>query len=158
MLSRFHHERHPGGIANAYNATREGFRDYCEKANREFVEEERAARFKNVSLLEIMPDVPCRAEFFRYVQWHNLAFQTCQATQLDTLVVYFDSYDSRLLETTSELLEFLGLTRLGPSPDFAEMKVYAYRDYFTLEERKEVGQMLNRIASPTALRHLLRYI
>lgn len=64
------------------NAT--GFHRWCvlDDRNRGLVQ----SRFVDRRLREHMLNIPCFNEFFRYVQWHNLAFAATQAMNTTTMV------------------------------------------------------------------------
>ncbi len=79
VVARFHLEQ--GKRTNyssvSYSNDREGFRQFCWHLKKQYRREERDAEIYNryhPDLFNLTKDVPCRADFFRYVEWHNLAF------------------------------------------------------------------------------------
>lgn len=155
VVSRFHLERHSGKAAESYPKTKDGFRDFCFQMNALHPYEETKANFLEQSLLETLKDVPCRGDFIRYMEWHNLAFATAQDLELETYVLHYDWYSTRFNQTVHELVDFLHLQVKDEPAPFVEGKVYT--DYFTAEERGAVQLALESIASRTSWYHIQRY-
>ena len=157
IVSRFHLEAKGNRSATGYNSTREGFRQYCFWLNDEYKDEEEKARILYHSkLLIIMKDVPCRADFFRYVEWHNQAFALTQDLGLDTLVVHYGEYTSNMKGVSQRLLDFMDLSARGTPFEFLPGK--EYRDeYFTAKERRAVQEAFNQMASQQTTIHMKQY-
>jgi hypothetical protein len=47
------------------------------------------SRFVDERLRQAMRKIPCLNEFFRYTQWHNLAFSTTRDMNLPTLILHY---------------------------------------------------------------------
>jgi len=170
VVSRFHLESHPGKSAyNKFPRTRDGFRAFCQRMNAGAVFQEKQAPFLDNDVLQILENVPCRADFIRYVQWHNLAFATSrdllhddeegqEAMPITTYVLHYDWYATRFNETVSDLLEFLHLTKApdGSPEPFALGKVYS-KEYFTSSERDAVKNAFRAMASQTTWKHIEMY-
>ena len=167
VVSRFHleQERHPGqsnggvpAVPNDDNNPRERFRAFCETLNQKHAREERQAVWlaKNAELDELTADIPCRADFFRYVEWHNMAFVTTRDMELETYILHYDWYATRFEETVDELLDFLHLEKRGKVVPFQQGKVYD--DYFTADERVRMKIAIRWMASPVLLGQLSRYL
>ena len=156
VVSRFHMERRKTAEKQAkYASTRDGFVAFCQDMNDAFSADEERAPFIDQSILAMLENVPCRADFIRYIEWHNLAFATTADMELQTYVLHYDWYDSRFNETMHELVDFLGAEiRADPEP-FVTGKVY--KDYFTSEQRSRVKLALESMASSKSWRHIGRY-
>jgi len=155
-VSRFHLETHEGKSAVDFPKTRDGFRAFCQRMNRAHMLQEVQALFLDNVHLKTLANVPCRADFIRYVQWHNLAFATAQDLDLDTYVLHYDWYATRFNQTAKELLDFLRLEPRGEPAPFVMGKVYA-NDHFTAEEREAVKVAMQAMASRTTWQHISRY-
>lgn len=157
VVSRYHLERKlPGRKAAEYPESREGFRKYCEAIDSLHSTNEKRALFLDDDILEIMKTVPCHADFFRYIEWHNLAFVTTRDLELETYVLHYDWYTTRYNEVAKELLAFLELDihKDGELTPFLPGKVYPY---FTEEEKLAVKQAFQIMASPQTWRHVQGY-
>lgn len=155
VVSRFHMERHDGKSATEYPATRDGFRSFCQRMNDDLQYEESKATFLDEDVMKILRDVPCRSDFIRYVEWHNLAFATTHDLGLETFVLHYDTYTIDFNGTVASLLKFLNLeARAEPEP-FIRGKVYL--DYFEDSERDAVRKALMILASKTAWKELEQY-
>lgn len=143
IVSRFHLELHSFArkpdTHKQYSKDRNGFRLFC----REVMDEPHAREFQTSRLIdatayEILKDVPCHADFMRYVAWHNLALVvTRHHLGIPTMVLHYEEYSHDLDGTTERLLEFLELPRRGVAAPFVAGKEYAM-EYFTKEERAAV--------------------
>lgn len=155
VVSRFHLELHDGKSGQTFPRTRDGFREFCREMNDAHPGQENQVHFLDPEILDILKNVPCRADFIRYIEWHNLAFATSRDLGLDTYVLHYDWYATRFNQTIDELLHFLHLeARADPEP-FVLGKVYA--DHFTAEERRAVHTAFLSLASTTSWHHIGRY-
>jgi hypothetical protein len=158
VVSRFHLEQRKMVAEqdpDAYPSTREGFLAFCQTMNDAHQAEEDRAPFIHQSILAILEDVPCRADFIRFTEWHNLAFATTFDMGLETYVLHYDWYASRFNDTIVKLLDFLELeARAEPEPFLPDR---VYKDYFTNEQRDRVKLALTTIASTESWKHLEQY-
>jgi Sulfotransferase domain len=157
IVSRYHLERQlPGRLAAQYSKSRDGFREYCKAIDNLHKVNEKRILFLDDDLLEIMKIVPCHADFFRYIEWHNLAFVTTRDLELNTYVLHYDWYTTRFNETAKELLEFLELPihKDGELTPFIEGKVYPY---YTNEEKRAVAKAFEIMSSPETWSHVRHY-
>lgn len=95
-------------------------------------------------ILSIAGDVPCYADFFRYIQWHNHAFTMAWDLAVPTLVFHYENYTINFDETKERLLRFLGMKENHPAPEFITGKIY--RDFFTEDEVDAVTELFERLA------------
>jgi len=161
VVSRFHLELHGFAHHNdtkklkMYPSSRVGFRKFCQKLNRVYEREEESSRLIDSHVFELMRNIPCRDDFFRFVQWHNLAFVTTRSLQIPTLVVHYENYDTRYNETAKEMFEFLHLEPKGELIDFIKGKEYV--EYFTLAERAKVKKAMKMLALSSTWDQIAHY-
>ena len=120
-----------------------------------FLEEEENAILFDEDWLAQTKDVPCRADFFRWIEWHNQVFHMTNDMGLETMILEYGSYDTQLNSTSNQLLEFLGLLRHDEPEPFVQGKTY--RDYFSAYERKRIGMVLEQMASRATWQHVAKY-
>jgi len=89
-----------------YPKSAEGFQAWCSVQDEQF-EEERALFGEAISAAS--KGVPCRADFFKYIQWHNHAFETRRSINLNTHVMFYEDYDDDFDSTLAKVLQFLEL-------------------------------------------------
>ena len=107
-------------------------------------------------VLDDLENVPCYADFLRYVEWHNMAFVIARDLGLDTHILYYEGYSNSFNETTAALLDFLQLQRRdGEAPYFEPFKTY--RSYFTMEEQAAVRFALKQTALKETWTHMSEY-
>ncbi len=134
VVSRFHLELHEAVNHNdtekikAYPNTRDGFRKFCQRLNKVYEHEEETSRFIGSHVFELMKDIPCRDDFLRFVQWHNLAFVTTDSLRIPTMVVHYENYEKKYNETAMEMAKFLHFDPIGELVEFVKGKEYI--EYF----------------------------
>ena len=110
----------------------------------------------DTDLVDAFDGVPCRADFFRYVQWHNLAF-TVALVDLDVpaLVFHYEDYSTRFADVTQELMDFLELKPIAEAPEFISNK--AYGDYYSAEQTQAIAKFIDVFSSELTRKHMERY-
>lgn len=150
VVSRFHHLQPPS------RQRRQEFWDYCAAHDAKYrADEIRYAHFRDNPLLRRLWQVPCHAEFCKYVEWHNLATFVTQDLGLSTLVVHYESYGKDDLRQQHAVLDFLELEPLSTFPPFER---HTYADYFSDEERHIVKQAFQFMASRDTWSLIERYM
>merc|ERR1712194_227748 len=100
-------------------------------------------------------NVPCHADFFRYIQWHNLAFTTTWNLRIPTMILHYENYTYDLGQTQQALLDFLEQEGVHEPPLFINGKTY--REYFTEAEIQAVSAMFSTLAMAKTLEHTKHY-
>ena len=155
VVSRFHMETRSDRSASRFNRTREGFRSYCRELNDRFRSDESKSILFQEEWLNSTRSVPCRSDFFRWIEWHNQVFHMTSDLNLETLILDYGSYARQMNATCNILLDFLSLKRHDDPEPFEEGKVY--HDYYTADERKQIGFVLQDLASHTTWQHVSKY-
>lgn len=141
VVSRFHlYNKHH---ANAYPRSREGFRRFCSDEGKRYYSEEKDSKFYH-AVFDTVKDVPCHADFYRYIQWHNLAFITTWNLGIPSLIIHYENYTDNFKKTQDTLLEFLGQDGLYDAPEFVTGKTY--REYYLQEEIDAVHVLFSKLA------------
>jgi hypothetical protein len=130
-----------------------GFHRWCaaDDMNRDLIK----SRFVDHRLRESMQSVPCFNDFFRYTQWHNLAFAVSHEMALPTMILHYHEYSDDFENTRDRILDFLDLTRVGEGIEFHSGK--EYRDYYTLEQKMAIKSFLQEFASAETWEQLKDY-
>jgi len=166
LVSRFHHEqkehkkRGEAEWTKRYSNDARGFRKWCADEDTLFRTKELSINWKvlgyNPKEMNMhFEGVACHAEFFRYVQWHNLAIESVQRLDIPVIYVHYEDYTSNLKASADRMLKFLNLKRVGKLPDFDSNKDYS--EYFTLEERAAASELMRVLASEDARGLMERY-
>lgn len=160
-VSRFHLEVHKYQKANdaekmkMYPSNRDGFRAFCRMLDERYAREEKTSHLIDLDILAYIKNVPCHGDFFRFTQWHNLAFVTTHDLQLPTYVLHYENYTENFDRTLEELLSFLQLEQTGEKTEFVKGKAYA--DYFTVDEQAAVRKAAEKLASRETWSHINHY-
>lgn len=150
-MSRFHLETHKYRKANdtekinMYPSTRDGFRAFCRMLDERYAREEKTSHLMDSDVLVSMNRVPCHGDFFRFTQWHNLAFVTTNELELETFVLHYENYTDNFGKTFEELLRFLRLPQKGERSKFIKGKEYV--DYYTRSERNAAKIAMEKLSS-----------
>ncbi len=146
IVSRFHLHReifsrsNQTGLVVRHPKTKTGFRSYCKYLGDDRFYKEHLDLFD-----EGIKDIPCLSDFFRYIQWHNLAFTTTEDLRLSTLIIHYEDFLTNFDQTKDALLEFLDQDEIRDAPPFETGK--SYREYYTKEEIQAVSRMFSKLAS-----------
>lgn len=122
------------------NAT--GFHRWCalDDRNRGLVK----STFVDRKLRNLMLQIPCFNEFYRYGQWHNLAFATTAAMNVTTMILHYHEYSEDFPKARAKVLDFLELPRVGEGIQFHDGKVY--RNYYSAEQRRAIRIFLEELS------------
>jgi hypothetical protein len=154
VVSRFHLERH-GHSAQHFASSREGFRAFCEQLNHAYRVDEDISVSVDETMLLWARQIPCYAEFIRWIQWHNMAFIMAQEMSLQTYVLHYDWYSTRFNETIIGLLNFLHLDRRADPEPFLNGKVY--HDYYDPHEMIMARNVIQALALSATWKHVEQY-
>ena len=142
------------------NAT--GLRNFCQILDEFYGPQE--VGVLSESIRSLMQDVPCRAEFYKWTQWHNRLGQVLtvlgpapDATQqIPVLTLYYEDYHAHLNATAGRVLDFLALEpAVLPYRAFRELPSYA--DHFTQAQRQAAWRLMQAIATPWTWERIQRY-
>jgi len=158
IVSRYHLEQHQRMKRDGTEmpSTKEGFRDYCKDVNKELQHDEHVSKVWDTYIFHLLKDVPCHSDFFRYIQWHNLASTVLnEFMQIPTYTLHYENFEHRFNETAKEILGFLELEQVNDFPEFILGK--QYQDYFEEDEKVRVKEAFKRMASMETWQNIEHY-
>jgi hypothetical protein len=135
-----------------YTTTSQGIEAWCAYLDDKYKEQDSAT-----PQLSGFMHVPCRAEWYRYIQWHNLAYNT-HSDRLDLPVhyLYYDNYTTAYDETVQEVMKFLELPpTVHEFHPFVPGKTYG--SLFTVEQAGAAANMVRGLASPPVWQRLQHF-
>jgi len=104
-------------------------------------------------------NIPCWSDFYRYVSWHNNAFQVKAIMHLPSITVYYEDYDeSQGWNTTvSRMLSFLkqNASKTGKIHKFKMGK--SYHDYYTMDQQLAIWKLIKILSLVDTWEILKRY-
>jgi Sulfotransferase domain len=160
MVSRYHLGRHKKLKTNRtdwiekYTEDRSGFEKFCSDITH--VSSEHTSTFIDQDVLQLINDIPCHLDLFRYIQWHNLAFLiTDEWLQIPAYILHYEDYTSNFSNTVQNLLNFLQLPNTGAYQTF--MRGKSYHEYFTDDQRLRMRNATLQLASPQTWHYVERY-
>jgi hypothetical protein len=131
-----------------------GFHRWC--ARNEENKDLLTSRLVDAALRRALHRIPCFSEFFRYVQWHNLAFQvTRDELRIPVLVLHYEEYATNFTAVRDRLLDFLEFPHLGEGIEFLSGRTY--QSYFSLQQQEEIQAFLIEFASADTWEYLKGY-
>jgi hypothetical protein len=161
VVARFHLDRklqaqdHPDWL-DTYPNNREGFRKWCEQLNDSAAPVLSSIRWVDQSLMDAMKGVPCMSEFYRYIQWHNLAFSLTSDLQIPCMLLHYEDYSTRFEDVTNEFTDFLGLEQVGKAPEFINDKTYL--DYYTEQDKRNIARFIQEYATKPTWQNVQHYL
>lgn len=140
-------------FAKAYPKNEIGFKRWCAKddSNRSLL----SHRLVDDRLRAMMLQVPCFNEFFRYVQWHNLAFATTREMDVPTMLLHYQDFSTDFEGARDRVLDWLELPRVANGVKFQDGKVY--RSYYSREEKRSIRDFLQAASSGETWSQLKEY-
>jgi hypothetical protein len=159
VVARFHLEhnekRDAGNTKYTANFPKDstGFRRWCglDDQNKGLIR----SRFVDNRLREFMVQIPCFNEFYRYAQWHNLAFETTGMMDIPMMVLHYHEFSENFGKARGRIVDFLELPLIGEGIEFDDGKVY--RHYYTADEKIAVRNFLQEFSSKETWRELEGY-
>jgi hypothetical protein len=159
IVARFHleyNEKNDAGnvkYTSTFPKTVMGFRRWCylDDQNRGLIR----SRFIDRRLRNLMLRIPCFNEFYRYTQWHNLAFETIRSMNLPSMVLHYNEFAENFTQARDRILHFLELPLVGEGIDFDDGKTYS--EYYTMTEKLNIYTFLKELATSEVWNHLQRY-
>ncbi|KAI2496953.1 sulfotransferase domain-containing protein [Fragilaria crotonensis] len=145
VVSRFHlSRRHSSDKGFDNNAT--GFQEWCAKMDTAYEMHESHTPWLDPPLLLLWKDVPCHAEFFKYIQWHNLAWTTAQNMNIPMHLLRYEDYDLDWKGTVDALLSFLQIPAAsweGVTP----YEIQTYHSFYSTQQKEAIEALLHNVAS-----------
>ena len=129
-----------------FQSNKEGFRKWCQFLHTTGYKDSFESDLLDDKTKELFAVVPCASDFYRYVQWHNLAIEVAEERLgLPVHTIFYEDYNYKYNETVDNLLHFLELEAVSTPPPFIKGK--EYQDYFTPEEQYQVGLLARHLAT-----------
>lgn len=139
------HGRHDDFL-KVFQSDKEGFQKYCKFLHITGYNITLQSDLLDDRTKELFGVVPCAAEFYRYVQWHNLAFEVAEKRlHLPVHTMFYEDYSTNFNQTADQLLDFLQLQAVSDPPPFIKGK--EYRDYFSEDQQYNIGLLVKHLAN-----------
>lgn len=155
VVARFHssYKKSEANFKEKYPYNSTGFNNWCA------AQDKKRDLFKyhliDDALASKLTAVKCYNEFFKYLQWHNLAFETTRSLSLPTLIMHYEDYSNEFDTSVKRLVAFLELPSTGSVVPFLHGKVY--RDYYSLEQRIAIRDLVTEMASAETWHYMKDY-
>lgn len=161
IVSRFHLTRKIQGKDNEefrshYTNDANGFRKWCNLMDHKFADIE--LEMFNSTIMNLFHQIPCHADFYRYIMWHNLAFEVVKSLGIPSLTIHYEDYAYDFDGMKAEVISFLEteeeVSSLEKKP-FTAGK--SYRQYFNSKELVAVKALMYELSSIETRREVRRY-
>lgn len=127
VVGRFHLSikrfRQRGQDVSAYTNDAQGLSAWCE-----YLDSKHWVASAKVPALEPYLDIPCYAEWYRYIQWHNQATAVTDRLGIPVHYLWYDNYTSAFDATVEGLFDFLYLDAVHEPYEWHAG--HSYRDFF----------------------------
>ena len=132
---------------------KKGFQKWCAVMDDKYEMED--AKVYSKAHLKLAKKSLCHAEFYKYVQWHNHAFETTKHLEHTTVVYYEDFYDATFEKTIDKVVDMLDLERVDTP--YAFSPPHDYTRFYSLEMRKSIRNFVKALASKETWEHLKHF-
>jgi hypothetical protein len=143
-----------GSAEDIFPSSREGMQSWCEFLDAKPSQREIDSNVMDAAMMKRYKDLPCLSEWYRYIQWHNLAIQVTRRLQLPVHFMYYEDYSNNYAATVEDLFHFLELSIVQEPLDFIGGKTYG--TFFNGKDAELAARMVRELATPDAwllLRH-----
>jgi len=144
---------------------KDGFREYCQFHNTHFYDRNSKAfklggnqddtLLQDGRIEELKNDIPCYNQFYKYITWHNNANSMIKDLNIPTQNIWYEDYEIKYQETKAKIFQFMELDMVGDFRPFESGKHYS--DYFTVNEKKSLSLMIERLSLPETWELMKRY-
>ena len=135
----------------------DGFQKWCNEWDHAFHKEEE--EYLDKLLLQDLSDIPCHADFYRYVQWHNLAFSVIEEMSIPLHIFHFEDYEHDFNKTKNDILLFMEATEVPikskKQPVFIVGKTYEY--FYTPKQKESIRNFVLEHSSQQTYQEMVRY-
>lgn len=112
-------------------------------------------------LVDALSKLHCKAEWFRYVQWHSLTLATMEQSQLPALTVRYEEYEHDWNATVHRILDFVQVPTQNETALASNVLPFVnrppYDDYYTEEQRTAARILVQEMARPQVWKLMDRY-
>lgn len=143
-----------------YPMNRSGFKKWCEKFDDNVIDEYDVSRrtlendlyLDTMRLRDLSWHIPCHTDFYRFAQFHNMAFDATEELSYPANVklVQFEKLLSERFGVYKEILEFLGLESVDAS-EIKDDKTFRALDYngkyFSNSETANIKEYLELLST-----------
>jgi len=130
-----------------YDQNRKGFLAYCAENQVKYADEEAKWWVEEVRMDGI--DIPCYAEFFKLIQWHNLVSEMIDYLGMEHRYFYYETFQANF---TKQAENILGFYQLSPKVTVSDDKApgalrISSTTVFTQPERQKIGAFIYKMAN-----------
>lgn len=139
-----------------FSNDKKGFRRWCEQQDSIFEEEERVVL---EDVLPFLSNIPCHADFYRYIQWHNNAFDVIEKMSIPYMILHYEDFALLFNSTKDQILKFLEAkeTRQFKQNSSAFIKGKRYASYYSTDERKAIHDALTKLGNRETQKHIVSF-
>jgi hypothetical protein len=193
VVARFHLERKnmiakDSSYETSFTYDAAGFQNYCHYLDTTYNSDDKKLLPSHLYKKYFRPNsdtfIPCAAEFYKWVQWHNyvvqsstlLGFQsdrtervtietdhdaattttTKQQNSIPVLVIWYENYELDFNHTFTSIMNFLQLP-IATEQIRTFRELPTYDDHFTPEQRINVQALIETVAIPTTWKLIQHY-
>lgn len=158
VVSRFHAY---ADFNSEYTNDETGFQKYCSDmdSNQELSEMEASTNLISDEIKLLLKNVPCHAEFYRYIAWHNHVAELSWNWDYPTLNVFYEDLDSPQSRSQQAvaLANFLETPIVDTNKGPEGLVVANYRNYFTQAHQAAIETLTRTMAFTKTMALLERY-
>lgn len=157
IVSRFHlqHNRYQRLNDTEWLAkhprNKNGFQAWCKTLDAHFEVKKKKYYGREIAIKS--RNIPCNSDFYRYIQWHNNAYEVTQKMNLPTLILHYEDYQKDYNDIHTKLSHFLKLSTVFEKEPFHWTN---YSDYFSLEQRMHTISWMKSLTRHNSVHKMMK--
>lgn len=146
---------------NKYTDDVSGFQNYCSDmdSNIELSLLESSTNLISEEIKLLLKKVPCHAEFYKYIDWHNHAVEMAWNSEYPTMNLYYEDFNSPQARSQQALAiaNFLETSIVDMSKVPEGLFIRNYRNYFSQAQQDAIESLTRTMAFTKTMTLLERY-
>ena len=141
----------------AFQDSRDGMVAWCTFIDKGFITSAHNKGIKPFTdeLEALFKKVPCYSDWFRYIQWHDMALAAVERMEIPSHYIYYESYTDDYDNTVRELNQYLELETVVEPEPFITGKTY--RHFFSQEDVKHARELVKYLSTMKLWKKLQHY-
>jgi hypothetical protein len=131
---------------SVFENSKDGFAAWCQYLDETYLKEETATHLIPDDVKKLFVDLPCHADWYRYVLWHNHAIAATDNLGLPVHYMHYEDYSTNYNKTLSGLLDFLELDQVHAPDYFIPGKTYIR--FYERKHAQLAAKLAQAVATP----------
>ena len=134
-----------------------GFLRWCKLQDDAYIKKNEESYGKDLYMTLAL--IPCHAEFYKYVQWHNAAFEVISEMEIPSLILHYEDFAMDFNRTKDKVLNFIEAEEAVMNKQKNVLFVIGknYSSYYTDKQQSAILNALKVLCNEQALHQILPF-